>query len=160
MPGSPERSEWTVATLHEFLLDKINELEKRYDERYLTQKETTQAAMQAARDAVNKSEAAAEKRFDSVNELRKMATDNTATYYPRKEAETKIEAVSNKAEVADLALEARIAALEKTAGLTSGRSAGLNSGWGYLVAGIAVIGALVSILTVIAAVVAFIVRKP
>jgi hypothetical protein len=58
------------------------------------------AAMAAADRAVNKAEAATERRFESVNEFRSALSDQAATFMPRAEAHGRMDALSGR--IADL----------------------------------------------------------
>jgi len=63
-----------------------------------TAQEAVQAALAAADRAVSKAELAADKRFEALNELRKMLNDMVATLFPRTEAESRFKAVAEKIE--------------------------------------------------------------
>lgn len=72
------------------LRDRLN------DERAVSQEKAVIAALASAKEAVNKAEAAAEKRFESVNELRGMATDILARTVTRDVFEAAIKAIDAK----------------------------------------------------------------
>jgi hypothetical protein len=89
------------------------------DERYATQTKALDAAFKAAEQAVavalanaekatGKAEAAANARFESVNEFRKALTDQTATFIPRAEYDTAHAALTDRV----TANADRVAALE------------------------------------------------
>ena len=59
-------------------------------------KEAVQAAMAAADRAISKAELAADKRFEALNELRKMLNDMMATLMPRVEAEQRFTMITEK----------------------------------------------------------------
>lgn len=72
----------------------IEELEKRFGQRFdlndralaaalLTAKEAVAAALSAAKEAVDKAEVAANKRFESVNEFREQLSDQASTFLSR-----------------------------------------------------------------------------
>lgn len=65
---------WTVDLLKEHMDAQLAALERRYDDRY-----------QSQRAAIDKAEAAMERRFDGVNEFRAALTDQTTTYLRRDE---------------------------------------------------------------------------
>jgi hypothetical protein len=106
MPGDRPQ-EWTVATLHEFMLKLHEEQDKRYEQRFEAQEKAVAAALASAREAVLKAEQANDKRFDSTNEWRRTVSD-------------------------------MLAAIQ-------GKGTGLNQGWGYLVAAVALVGSIIVI---------------
>lgn len=150
MSGETEQqvSGWTTDTLHSHLLRMINEMDLRYEQRYvsqqeaiqaalLAQKEAVQAALAAADRALTKAELASEKRFEGVNEFRSTLSDQAQLLMPRGEAQTLYSSLSDK--VTDLT--DRVTRAE-------GRGAGLYQSWGIVVA---VIGFSVGLVGVVLA---------
>lgn len=97
-------SGWTVDTLHGHMLRVLDEMDRRYQQRYEAQQEGVAAALAAQEKAVNaaliaadraviKAELAAEKRFESVNEFRATLSDQAATLMPRLEAESRLQTI-------------------------------------------------------------------
>lgn len=97
-----------------------------YDERYRTQKEGVRealvaqdklvaAALVAQDKAITKAEVASEKRFDAVNEFRATLSDQTKTFMPRAETDSRLASMSEK-----------IDALKETMLTTAGRDQGMN----------------------------------
>lgn len=136
-------------TLHQDLKDSITQrfgdADLRYQQRFdaqtkaldaalAAQKEAVQTALVAAEKATSKAEVASDKRFESVNEFRQTLTDQTATFMPRSEAESRLSALYEKINDVKLA-----------ASSTGGHQAGLNAGWLYLLGAIAALGTIVSI---------------
>jgi hypothetical protein len=100
-------SDWTVDTLREHITTVLEEMNSRYEQRFLdsktaldiaftAQKELVASALGAADKAVIKAEVAAEKRFDSVNEFRALVSDQQRTLMPRSEAEIVFRSLSEK----------------------------------------------------------------
>jgi DNA repair exonuclease SbcCD ATPase subunit len=109
---------WTFKTLLEFVMQRINDLEDKLDERYQTQTKATdatrlsqetamrtafeaadkavQAALAAAEKAAAKAEAAAKDRFEAVNEFRGQLADQAATLISRVEHSAQLQALSDK----------------------------------------------------------------
>lgn len=134
-------SEWTVETLrqrtdlriaHVTALVEAND--RRYEERYLAQKEmvataltaaekAVASALAAAEKAVTKAETAAEKRFEAVNEFRGTLGDQQRTLMPRPEAETKFGALDEK-----------LLALQQRLDRSEGTKRGTFEGWGWAAA--------------------------
>jgi len=79
----------------------LNERDRRYEDRFEGQEKAVGAALQAAKEAVQKAEVAAEKRFDAVNEFRAQLADQASTFMPRLEAENRIH--QNAEKIADVA---------------------------------------------------------
>lgn len=128
-------SGWTVDTLRADVLGRLNELDKRYEQRFIAQEKAVVAALQAAKEAVNKAETATEKRFEGVNEFRSSLSDLTATMMPRSESTARWSALAD-----------RVNKLESNMDLIHGRGKGLSDTWGYVVGAIGAIGAVVAII--------------
>lgn len=153
-------SGWTVDTLREFLLERVNgehaltrqqiaDLRALLQERYETQtkaldaafvaaEKAVQTALASAEKAVTKAETAAERRFESVNEFRQTLTDQASTFMPRAEAETRVDALAEK-------LDALATRIDKS----EGRGHGLNAGWVYLLAAIGAMGTIFTIYVIV-----------
>jgi predicted transcriptional regulator len=95
-------------------------------------------ALAAADKAVSKAETATEKRFESVNEFRQTLSDQTRSFISRVE----FEAVRDNT-------AARITDLASRLDKTEGKTVGLNAGWIYLLGGLSVAAALVSLVVLI-----------
>lgn len=78
------------------LLSIINERSLANNQRFDAQEKAVAAALAAAKEAVAKAEAAAEKRFDAVNEFRATLKDQQATLIPRVEVDVRIKAIEAK----------------------------------------------------------------
>ena len=78
----------------------IGERDRLYTDRFNAQEKAVLAAMASAKEAVTKAEAATEKRFEGVNELRGMANDILTKTMTRIEAEAAFKAVEAKLEAA------------------------------------------------------------
>ena len=109
MSGETETniSGWTTDTLRSDIYRILEEMDRRYQQRYEAQQEGVAAALAAQEKAVNaaliaadraviKAELAAEKRFEAVNEFRATLADQAATLMPRAEAEARIQAMAEK----------------------------------------------------------------
>ncbi len=125
---------WTFDTLH-FHITTLIDLHQQADiERHQrehaaislaleNQRESIRMSDLAAAEAIRKAETATEKRFDAVNEFRAQLGDQARTFLPRPEYD-----------VQQLAMNQRIAALEKTVNDLGGRKTGVTEGWGWAVA--------------------------
>ncbi len=113
---------WTVDTVRVLVRELMEAHDRRYEERFRAQGEALQAALVESRRALTKAEQALEKRLDLLNEMRAAMTDLVATYLPRSRYESEHKAVEER-------IQTNTAKLEKL----EGRSAGLNSGWIFLV---------------------------
>jgi hypothetical protein len=120
----------------------IDERDRRYEDRFKAIDEKTGLALSTSKEAVNKSETATEKRFDSVNEFRGQLKDQAATLIPRSEADVKFAALDK--EMKDLK-DTQIAITTALA-TSQGRSSGFSASWAIAVslvfAGLTFIGLL------------------
>lgn len=121
-----QESGWTVDTLKEYIEALRSDDQK-----------AVQAALLAAKEAVIKAENATEKRFESVNEFRAQLADQGNTFLPRLEYDAQHKA-----------LEDRVSALTDRINIKEGKGAGLNAGWGYLVAGVGLLITIIAFLGV------------
>jgi hypothetical protein len=129
---------WTIETLHEHLSLLIAKQEQATVVALAAAERASTAAMHAAKEAVTKAEAAAEKRFEGVNEFRQTLSDQAAHFATRREVETQISALADKLD----ALDSRLTRIE-------GRREGYSAGWLFLIGLIAAIGTLLSILSML-----------
>lgn len=108
--------------------ERIDALSLRLTEQMAAQALSTQIAMQAAEKAVNKAEAAAEKRFEGVNEFRQTLSDQAANFITRKEVEATMSGVNGT-----------LKRLEGQANTSTGKTAGADYIWriGVVVVGLA-----------------------
>lgn len=136
-------------TLKEWIEQRFNDSDLRYQQRFdaqvkaldaalAAQKEAVQTALMAAEKATSKAEIAADKRFESVNEFRQTLSDQTGTFMPRQEADARFTALAEKIEDLKVAIAS-----------AGGRSVGLNSGWVYLLGALGAVGTIVSLLLVV-----------
>ena len=139
---------------------------KALDAALAAQKEAVQTALVAAEKANTKAELSADKRFDSVNEFRQTLTDQATTFIPRTEAEARIAALSEKLDdlktyqAASIGRDAvtvpgnttlireladQVRALHDERASRTGRAAGLNQGWVYLIGAAGFFATLIAI---------------
>jgi hypothetical protein len=78
------------------LLSILNERSTANNQRFDAQEKAVAAALAAAKEAVAKAEAAAEKRFDSVNEFRAALKDQQGTLIPRTEVDVRLKSMDAK----------------------------------------------------------------
>jgi hypothetical protein len=143
MSGETEArpSGWTVDTLKEYvdrrLLDEHEHTKRLYEtlkelkahdfvavrERFDVQTKASEALAEAGRTAINKAEAAVEKRLEALNELRSMVSDQQSTFIARVEADTKM--AGNTKDI--IMLSSRIDKID-------GRGAGFQASWAIIVA--------------------------
>jgi len=132
--------------LKDYIGRRFTDNELRYQQRFdaqtkaldaalAAQKEAVQTALVAAEKATSKAEISADKRFDSVNEFRKTLTDQTSTFIPRVEAEARLASLAEKVDD-----------LKSSAQMHEGKTQGLSSGWGYLVAGIGILLVIINMI--------------
>ena len=151
---------------------RTTELDKEFHEHLIQYRHEVQMALDAADKAVTKSEAASEKRFESVNEFRAQLTDQAHSFMPRQEAEAAINRGIERVEevrerMNDLAdsnhsflprneyesrhqnLDDRVTALTDRFNLIAGQSVGRSQLWTVMVAMITVLGTLVVVVNIL-----------
>lgn len=127
MSGETEAQEsgWTTDTL-----------KAHYDQRFRDIEKSTDKALTAAEKATDKAEEAVTRRLEGLNELRAMATDAQAMFATREAVDTRF-----------LSVEEKVRSLEQRIDTAGGRSLGVSSVWGYIIAagaaGAAIVSALV-----------------
>jgi hypothetical protein len=82
-PSEPNGSSWVA--LRDYFTLWLERLEVFYDRRFQDLEAKTTLALANSDKAVDKSDAATEKRFEGVNELRGALSDQAATFIPRSE---------------------------------------------------------------------------
>lgn len=95
----------------------------------------TEIKFEEHKTALGKAEDANERRFQSVNEFREALSNQTGTFMPRSEVESRIGANATK-----------LSELTDRFNQREGKGSGLNQGWAYLVAAAGVVGVIFGIL--------------
>jgi len=75
----------------------LSEREKRYEQRFLDQERAVNAALTAAKEAVDKAEKAQERRLDLLNEFRAQAADESAKYATKESQAPLVEKINELA---------------------------------------------------------------
>jgi len=146
---TPEQVLFHITEILKIRDEKDNERDKRYSERFDSQDRGVNIAMTAAEKAVNaalisadnavkKAEAAAEKRFEGVNEFRATLSDQAQTFITRTEVAAKLDNHTEKLGI----LGTRLQTIEAHSG-------GLKDGWGYLVGAVGVVAGIFGVLAII-----------
>lgn len=91
-PHNYHSGEITARELHSLM----NERDRAQAQRFQDQEKAVSAALAAAKEAVAKAEAAAEKRYESLNEFRGTLKDQQATLIPRAEVMAMMKAIEDK----------------------------------------------------------------
>jgi hypothetical protein len=165
-------SAWTIDSLHSHLVTIINERDRRYEQRFEDQEKAVIAALAATQRAIEKAEEAAQHEFALLNELRAVVVNRDATFITRNEADAAIKNVANEAaaanaRTAERILEIserlqgvanraetvsayagatkRIETLESATSEAKGKGAGVNSTVIYLLNGLGIVAALLTI---------------
>jgi hypothetical protein len=118
---------------------------KALDAAFLSSQTAVTAAMAASEKAVAKAETSAEKRFDSTMELQKSLNETINQQIPRREAEARIESISDKFDtrIADMML--KIDDLKSYSSMATGKSMGMGAIWAFVIGGVGVVSAIISI---------------
>lgn len=147
MSGETEQapSAWTIDSLSQHILRIMQERDVRYEQRFAGQEKAVNAALIAAKEAVTKAEAAAEKRFDSVNEFRSTLADQQNTFVTRTEWDGKHIALGERLDLSVQNALDRIGDVASRLDQMAGRSSGFTDGYGYIVGIVGVLIAVASI---------------
>lgn len=121
-------------SLREYVDIRFAALDKEIRAALTGQKEAVAAALAAAKEAVIKAETATERRFENSNEWRNTVETLQRTYMPRTESEGRWMATNEKLD----AVVSRVNAIEQ-------RGRGRGDVWAYVVGGVGVMAALISI---------------
>lgn len=90
----PADSGWTLETLHQWVKDLYEERDRRFEQRFLASQQALHESMDSARRAVEKAEAASERRFAAVNEFREQQQDLIREFARREEVALQIEGLT------------------------------------------------------------------
>jgi hypothetical protein len=123
MPDAP-------LSLREHLAALLAEMDKRYQQRFDDQTRAIDAAFAASKEAVAKAEAATERRLEGMNEFRDALQDRETRFVNVDQHEAMREILNG--------VVARLDRIE-------GKSSGISSSWGIVVAIIGLIGIVVAI---------------
>jgi hypothetical protein len=115
------------------MLRMFNETDRRYEQRFDAQEKAVRTAL-----------AAMEERFRSVNEFRAVLGDQSRNFATRAEVDAQNAALAQRLEDNST----RIAAIEGDLKALAGRSGGMHTSWGILVATIAMVAAGATIVAV------------
>lgn len=102
----------------------LSRVDLEFHERLVSIREESKAALNAANQAIQKSEIATEKRFEGVNEFRQQLADQATTFMPRKESDVRMESLSEKIDKNGQQLIAMQLQLTSRLDLTQGASSG------------------------------------
>jgi hypothetical protein len=122
--------------IKEYILALLSERDLRYSQRFEAQEKAMNLSLFSAKEAVTKAEAAAEKRFESVNEFRNTLSDQQRNLMPRTESEVKFDSINTLIDNIN-------ARLNKTEGVGSG----LSKGWIILLGFVGLIGGIIGIIS-------------
>lgn len=123
-------------SLREYVDQRFSAQDKAVAAALAAQEKAVTAALAAADRAVAKAEGASERRFESINEFRGALSDSARLLMPRAEAEQAVRAMTEK-----------IDELAKRVNARDDQGRGLHQGWVILVGVIAVIAAVVGVLS-------------
>jgi hypothetical protein len=121
---------WTLETIRAVL----EEMDKRYAQRFAAQESALASALASQKEAILKAEHATEKRFDSVNEFRGQLKDQTATFATTDRVNSEVRVLTDK-----------LTEVTKRLDLTQGAGIGASNFWGSIISGLAGLAALSAI---------------
>ncbi len=119
----------------------LDERDARYAQRAASQDKAVSSALETSEKAIIKAESATERRFEGVNEFRQTLADQASTLMPRAEYTVQHDAL--RAQVAGI--DRHVSKLQSDQLSLSARGGGMKETWGYV---IAVIGLIIAMLAV------------
>lgn len=131
--------------VQELFHQRLADLSRQLDERWVNQQASVEAALSAQEKAVAKAETASEKRFDSVNEFRGQLADQAARFMPRTESVQRHDSVSDRITELEKRVMQQLAQINSRLDLSAGSDTGVDKAWGYLVAAIGLGGGVIGI---------------
>lgn len=111
---------WTLDTLHDFLVQRLNDQDRLFSRRMDDADKAIGAALASAEKAVTKAEVTAEKRFEGINEFRGVLEDQQKTLLTRAEYNAAHVTLVDKINL----LSERVAALDLRVSSGEGRDTG------------------------------------
>ncbi len=141
MPEDANKSPWTPDTVREFIMAMIDSNDRRYTQNADASQIALKAAFEAQQTAMQAAFAAQKEAVQAAFSAQKEAI--AAALAAAKEAVNKAETA---AEIRFSLLSVKIATLETAISQNTGRSSGLQAGWGYLVAGISTLSTIILLL--------------
>ena len=121
-----------IKSLESLVFQRIDESDKRYQQRFAAQEQALEKALDSMKEAINKAERATELRFESVNEFRATLTDQARDFVTR----PAFDASMKTADQSHDSLNAKIDALTNRVNIMDGKQTGGRDLWGLLVGGI------------------------
>lgn len=121
-----------------YLESQISNIKESFRDHILGVRDTLQALILSQDKAIQKAEAAAEKRFESVNEFRATLSDQQRDLATKSEVNLRFTAI-----------EERLTMSIENAREMLGRGQGLAAGWGYLVGAIGIGAAIVTLVVLL-----------
>jgi multidrug resistance efflux pump len=137
---------WTVETLRIHLEQELADLMRLLDERQAANVKAMKEALGSAEKAVAKAEAANDKRFDAVNELRAQLAEQAAASLSRTEAGVRIDAIAYKLDQHVDGANNRLAEMTKRLDLNQGKAQGKEASWVVIVGTAGLVASIVAIL--------------
>lgn len=120
---------WTIETLHEHLIGRMNDADRLYQERFDSQRVALGKAEETAAAAVIRN---TERINDVATRVQEMVT------------KSEVIAAVNRLDEHLRELSDRISALGDRVGSIESRSSGLRAGWGYIVTAFGMIGSVIA----------------
>ena len=129
---------WTLGALAEHITRLFAETDKRYMALFQAQKEATVVALEGARVATLKAEAAMERRLDLLNEFRQALADQAAGFITRENADSRFDRFDEK-----------IDELKESIDQSKGRAGGISAVGAVLFAAAGLVTAIIAMIIAI-----------
>lgn len=128
-------------TDREFFLVLMDGYDKRYQQRFEAQERALESALSSAKEAVDKAQVAAEKRFDSVNEFRNTLADQQRNLLPRQEYQVQHKALEEVVK----AVSDRVDIVAQRQYIANGQSEAAAKLWGFIIGSLGIVIAIASV---------------
>ncbi len=155
-------------SLKKYLETRIEDNDKRYEQRFISQEKAVQTAFDSSDKAIEKAEVAQRLYNEKSNEIRAQLNDQAKTFAPKVETDNKFnyaedrtlrleKSVDDKLEALRVSTEKAtdqnakdIANLREFRSEGVGKSLGINQFWGYIIGAFGIGAAIVTIISKIA----------
>lgn len=127
-------------------VDKVaDNLQREFHEHLIQYRHEVTLAFESSDRAITKAEMSTEKRFESVNEFRAQLGDQASRFLGRAEYYAAHNALVAKVEEQAKHQTERLTEINRRLDLNQGKSSGVNAVWGFIVAGVSLLVAIIGV---------------
>jgi hypothetical protein len=124
---------------------QADQLQREFHEHLVQYRHEVTLAFEASDRAISKAETATEKRFESVNEFRAQLNDQATKFLGRAEYDAAHSSLVAKVEELAKHQSEHLGEVTRRLDLNQGKSAGVGAVWGFIVAGVSLLLAILGI---------------